>query len=368
MAAGSGHQSDKRFPDVPLFCAADERPGLWADHLHGIDHEPRRHRRTHRVLRQQGRRAGTDPRAGAGIGAGGDHGQRHQSRPVCHGNEFAVDAKSGTEPAIPVKNSGGPVGRSERTSASLRFIFAPKTRDSSRARTSSSTEGGPRNRSGCEWHGYCGFGGVMVSRCPVLFAGGQSQGGRSVPTTGNGSTWRRRIWAAFALITSTVAAAADTLPGLAYTNTRIADVPLSIHIVQLDRGDHDYQIESVHAQGRAWAWTRSGPTRPRESSRGRSGGGDQRRLLPTGKSLCGRATRTPNHRRRIAQRPFWRSQFLDRCDRRTARRLRRVSISDHLAGRDSDGVWIERGTPTGRRRTLHARQPDLRLILPADAN
>jgi hypothetical protein len=47
------------------------------------------------------------------------------------------------------------------------------------------------------------------------------------------------------------AATAAALPGLTYTNSRIASVPLSIHVVQLDRTNPLYQIQSVHAQRRA---------------------------------------------------------------------------------------------------------------------
>lgn len=47
------------------------------------------------------------------------------------------------------------------------------------------------------------------------------------------------------------AAPAGALPGLTYTNTRIADVPLSIHVVQLERANPHYQIQSMHAQGGA---------------------------------------------------------------------------------------------------------------------
>jgi hypothetical protein len=47
------------------------------------------------------------------------------------------------------------------------------------------------------------------------------------------------------------AATAGPLPGLTYTNTRVADGPLSIHVVQLDRANPQYQIQSVHAQRRA---------------------------------------------------------------------------------------------------------------------
>jgi hypothetical protein len=47
------------------------------------------------------------------------------------------------------------------------------------------------------------------------------------------------------------AAPVGALPGLTYTNTRIADVPLSIHVVQLERANPHYQIQSMHAQGGA---------------------------------------------------------------------------------------------------------------------
>jgi hypothetical protein len=56
-----------------------------------------------------------------------------------------------------------------------------------------------------------------------------------------------RLSVAFLLST----AAASALPGLTYTNTRIADVPLSIHVVQLERANPLYQIQSIHAQGGA---------------------------------------------------------------------------------------------------------------------
>jgi hypothetical protein len=46
-------------------------------------------------------------------------------------------------------------------------------------------------------------------------------------------------------------APAGALLGLAYTNSRVADVPWSIHVVQLDRANAHYQIESVHAGGGA---------------------------------------------------------------------------------------------------------------------
>jgi len=51
-------------------------------------------------------------------------------------------------------------------------------------------------------------------------------------------------------ITSLTAHAGE-LSGLAYTNSRVADVPWSIHVVQLDRSDRDYEIQSFHTQGGA---------------------------------------------------------------------------------------------------------------------
>jgi hypothetical protein len=42
---------------------------------------------------------------------------------------------------------------------------------------------------------------------------------------------------------------ATHFPGITYTNTRLADGPLSIHVVQLDRANHHYEIESIHARG-----------------------------------------------------------------------------------------------------------------------
>ncbi len=61
--------------------------------------------------------------------------------------------------------------------------------------------------------------------------------------------WNSWCRLSLALLLST--AAARALPGLTYTNTRVADGPLSIHVVQLERADPQYQIQSLHAQGRA---------------------------------------------------------------------------------------------------------------------
>ena len=41
------------------------------------------------------------------------------------------------------------------------------------------------------------------------------------------------------------------LPGLSYTNCRIAKVPWSVHVVQLERSNALYEIHSVHAGGRS---------------------------------------------------------------------------------------------------------------------
>ncbi len=46
-------------------------------------------------------------------------------------------------------------------------------------------------------------------------------------------------------------ASADVLPGLTYTNTRIASAPWSIHVVQLDRTVPQFEIQSIHARGSA---------------------------------------------------------------------------------------------------------------------
>jgi hypothetical protein len=43
---------------------------------------------------------------------------------------------------------------------------------------------------------------------------------------------------------------ASSIPGLIYTNCRIADIPWSIHIIQWDRSNPLYEIHSVHAGGR----------------------------------------------------------------------------------------------------------------------
>jgi hypothetical protein len=62
------------------------------------------------------------------------------------------------------------------------------------------------------------------------------------------SRWRYR---SLSLVLLLWTVAADALPGLTYTNTRIADGPLSIHVVQVERINPEYQIQSIHAQGHA---------------------------------------------------------------------------------------------------------------------
>src|SRR5579862_6719089 len=56
---------------------------------------------------------------------------------------------------------------------------------------------------------------------------------------------------AFVAATDCSRASGVGLPGLAYTNSRIANVPWSIHVVQLDRANTQYQIQSLHAHKEA---------------------------------------------------------------------------------------------------------------------
>jgi hypothetical protein len=69
------------------------------------------------------------------------------------------------------------------------------------------------------------------------------------PSGAMAGLWSSGCGFSLAILLSTTTAGA--LPGLTYTNTRIAEVPLSIHVVQLERANPLYQIQSVHAQGRA---------------------------------------------------------------------------------------------------------------------
>src|SRR5579872_1468307 len=73
-------------------------------------------------------------------------------------------------------------------------------------------------------------------------------------------SWRgaRRPSLALLILAAVVAAAslpsrafASSLPGLVYTNSRDASVPWSIHVVQLERANPLYQIQSIHARGKA---------------------------------------------------------------------------------------------------------------------
>jgi Phosphodiester glycosidase len=60
------------------------------------------------------------------------------------------------------------------------------------------------------------------------------------------------LWAAtFAPAAEPSTTTASALSGLAYSNSVIADVPWSIHVVRLDRADPQYQVQSVHAGGEA---------------------------------------------------------------------------------------------------------------------
>jgi hypothetical protein len=72
-------------------------------------------------------------------------------------------------------------------------------------------------------------------------------------------SWRARgsFSLALVLVASGVSPAAEpnpvpaALPGLSYTNARVADVPWSIHVVQWERSNSLYQLQSLHAQGKA---------------------------------------------------------------------------------------------------------------------
>ncbi len=77
---------------------------------------------------------------------------------------------------------------------------------------------------------------------------------------GFANCWRARLSFGLALLISAAwlapaeeisTAPASPLLGLTYTNSRIADGPWSIHVVQLDRANSHYQIESIHAGGGA---------------------------------------------------------------------------------------------------------------------
>jgi hypothetical protein len=70
--------------------------------------------------------------------------------------------------------------------------------------------------------------------------------------------WRRGLGLSLVLLTASPAEAgehpakmAGALPGLVYTNSRMPDVPWSIHIVKLERANPRYQIQSAHATGGA---------------------------------------------------------------------------------------------------------------------
>jgi Phosphodiester glycosidase len=73
-------------------------------------------------------------------------------------------------------------------------------------------------------------------------------------------SWFGRLGLGFSLVLAAAGLAsarepsvesAIALPGLSYTNSRITDAPWSIHVVQLDRANPQYQIHSVHAGARA---------------------------------------------------------------------------------------------------------------------
>jgi hypothetical protein len=79
-----------------------------------------------------------------------------------------------------------------------------------------------------------------------------------VSLSGCGSPLISRVMAAALLVCASmvlgqqvVPANAGPWPGLNYTNYRVASVPWSIHVVQVDRTRAQYAIHSVHAQGMA---------------------------------------------------------------------------------------------------------------------
>jgi exopolysaccharide biosynthesis protein len=59
------------------------------------------------------------------------------------------------------------------------------------------------------------------------------------------------IFSSTVLVAQPSTPASTNFPGITYTNTRLADGPLSIHVVQLNRANRQYEIESIHARGEA---------------------------------------------------------------------------------------------------------------------
>lgn len=69
--------------------------------------------------------------------------------------------------------------------------------------------------------------------------------------------WFSRVFSLIILLGAASASAHDesrfspSSPGLTYSNWSVAEVPWSIHVVRVERTNPVYQIESVHARGRA---------------------------------------------------------------------------------------------------------------------
>jgi large repetitive protein len=98
-----------------------------------------------------------------------------------------------------------------------------------------------------------------VIQCPKMcLTGGESQNLFWGLAAGGWNSWRGCFCFAFLISAAGMAPAsepsaplASALPGVAYTNSRIAEVPWSIHVVQLERANPRYQIQSIHARGGA---------------------------------------------------------------------------------------------------------------------
>ena len=57
--------------------------------------------------------------------------------------------------------------------------------------------------------------------------------------------------AAYCATNAIGAGAAEAAAGIAYTNYVLPKVPWSIHVVKMNRADHDLELHSTHARGSA---------------------------------------------------------------------------------------------------------------------
>jgi nitrogen fixation protein len=105
-----------------------------------------------------------------------------------------------------------------------------------------------RTRQG--WYPYCSFWRTVIKENLMYSAVGTRQSHIKSFISG---VWNscRRFGLGLLITAPALVSASDTLPGLTYSNARDAEVPLSIHVVKLDRANPLYQIESIHAQGGA---------------------------------------------------------------------------------------------------------------------